>query len=53
MAKIFFLPIIMKLASLVELAMLIIYHQGTKKFDPKVLVSDGKRVKKLILLAIL
>jgi len=31
MAKIFFLLITMKLASLVEIAMLIIYHQGTKE----------------------
>ena len=31
LAKIFFLPITMKLASLVEIAMLIIYHQGTKE----------------------
>jgi hypothetical protein len=31
MAKIFFLPIAMKLASIVEIAMLIIYHQGTEK----------------------
>ncbi len=28
----------MKLSSLVEIAMLIIYHQGTKKFDQKVFV---------------
>jgi hypothetical protein len=31
MAKIFFLLITMKLASLVEIAMLIIYHQGKKE----------------------
>jgi hypothetical protein len=37
--KYFFLLITMKLASLVEIAMLIIYHQGTKKiFDRKVIV---------------
>jgi hypothetical protein len=37
--KYFFLLITMKLASLVEIALLIIYHQGTKKnFDRKVLV---------------
>jgi hypothetical protein len=37
--KYFFLQITMKLASLVEIALLIIYHQGTKKiFDRKVLV---------------
>jgi hypothetical protein len=30
MAKVFFLPITMKLASLVEIIILIIYHQGTE-----------------------
>ena len=36
--KIFFSSITMKLASLVELAVLIIYHQGRKKIDRKVFV---------------
>ena len=50
MAKIFFLPIAMKLASIIENGLLIIYHQGTKIFLTGRSPFSAKRVEKSILL---
>ena len=46
MAKIFFLPIAMKLASIIENGLLIIYHQGQKKRGGRSPFST-KRVEKV------
>jgi hypothetical protein len=45
--KYFFVQITMKLASLVEIALLIIYHQGTKKFLTGRPSFSAKRVEKV------
>ena len=45
--KYFFLPITMKLVSLVEIGLLIIYHQGTEFFLTKRSPYSAKRVEKV------